>query len=85
MTPNSVTECTDGTNTFDCDYNSWQEGRNGLSGNSSYAIITSRSYHEGVVQAALADGSARTISENIDLQIWRRLGTRQGNEVVGEF
>jgi len=85
MTPNSVVECSDGTDTFDCDYNSWQEGRDGVSGNPSYAIITSRSHHAGVVQAALADGSARTISEQIDASVWRAIGTRGGSEITGEF
>ncbi len=85
MVPNTQVECTDGTSSFDCDYNSWQEGKDGGNGNPSYAIITSRSYHEGIVQAALMDGSARTISENIDLGIWRGLGTRGGGEVLGEY
>jgi hypothetical protein len=31
------------------------------------------------------DGSARFVSENIDRNTWRALGTRSGNEVVGEF
>lgn len=48
----------------------------------TYAIITSRSYHVGVVNAALMDGSVRTFSENIDLNVWRALGTRAGSEVV---
>jgi prepilin-type N-terminal cleavage/methylation domain-containing protein len=50
-----------------------------------YGIITSRSFHEGIVQTMLMDGSVRAISENIDLQLWRALGTRGGNEVTGEF
>jgi hypothetical protein len=33
----------------------------------------------------LADGSVRAISSNINLQVWRALGTRAGNEVPGEF
>lgn len=85
MVPNSVTQCTDGTTTWDCDYNSWQEGRDGINGNPSFAIITSRSYHTGIVQVALMDGSARSISENIDLGVWRAVGTRDGGEVLGEF
>lgn len=86
MPPNTNTTCSDGTNTFqECDYNSWQEGKDGVAGSPSYAIITSRSYHEGIVQIALVDGSSRSISENIDLSIWRGLGTRAGGEVPGEF
>lgn len=85
MTPNSVVPCTDGSQTFDCDYNSWQEGNQGISGNASYAVITSRSHHPGIVQAALVDGSVRSVSENIDLNIWRAVGTRAGGEITGEF
>lgn len=85
MVPNSRVECTDGITSFDCDYNSWQEGRNGGNGSASYAIVTSRSFHTGAVQVVLMDGSARTISENIDVGVWRGLGTRSGGEVLGEF
>ncbi len=86
MLPNTVVNCDDGSgNMLDCDYNSWQEGKNGVVGNPSYAIITSRSHHVGMVQTALIDGSARSISENIDLSVWRSLGTRSGGEVIGEF
>ena len=86
MMPNAKTGCTDGTTVYaECDFNSWQEGKNGRSGSPSYAIITSRSHHTGIVQVALVDGSARSISENIDLSVWRGLGTRGGGEVLGEF
>jgi prepilin-type N-terminal cleavage/methylation domain-containing protein len=86
MLPNTKTSCSDGTTTYpECDFNSWQEGKDGINGSPSYAIITSRSFHVGVVQVALMDGSARTISENIDISIWRGLGTRGNGEVLGEF
>ena len=85
LVPNSNVPCANAGKTYDCDYNSWQEGRNGLSGQPSYAIITSRSFHTGIVQVALVDGSVRTISNSIDLGLWRALGTRDGGEVVGEF
>jgi hypothetical protein len=44
-----------------------------------------RSYHEGGVFGALADGSVRFFSENIDLVIWQGLGSRGGQENLGEF
>lgn len=44
-----------------------------------------RSEHEGGGQFALADGSVRFISENIDLGLYRGLSTRGGGEVLGEF
>ncbi len=84
LTPNTSVGFTSGGKIYD-DYNSWQEGKNGIAGNPTYAIITSRSYHTGAVNIALFDGSSRSISENIDLSVWRSLGTRSGNEIVGEF
>ncbi len=44
-----------------------------------------RSYHKGGVTVLMVDGSVRFVSENINLNIWRSLATRAGNEVVGEF
>ena len=50
-----------------------------------YAIISARSMHTGGAQVQLGDASVRFVSENIDLGIWRALGTRAGGEVLGEF
>jgi len=47
--------------------------------------MTSRSHHVGIVNSLLMDGSVRTISQNLDLNVWRALGSRAGGEVVGEF
>ncbi len=44
-----------------------------------------RSYHVGGVHGTLGDGSVRFFSQNIDLLIWQGLGSRQGNEILGEF
>ncbi len=85
MPPNSVVRCSNAGITYDCDFNSWQEGRNGVNGNPTYAIITSRSFHTGIVQVALVDGSAKSVSNSIDLGVWRSLGTRSGGEVTGEY
>lgn len=43
------------------------------------------SAHVGGVQTVLADGSARFISENIDLVTLKRLATRNDGQVLGEF
>lgn len=86
FTPNTAVLCTNGPNgTQDVDYNSQREDIPEGTPNPTYAAVTSRSWHEGIVHTLLMDGSARAISENIDLQTWRNLGTRQGGEVVGEF
>lgn len=43
------------------------------------------SYHTGGAHFLLADGSGRFVSENIDLNTLKALGTRAKNEVIGEF
>ena len=48
-------------------------------------FAAARSYHEGGVQGAMADGSVRFFSENINLVIWNGAGTRGGSEVLGDF
>ncbi len=68
----------------DADYNSWQEGKNGSAGQPTYAIVTSRSFHPGVVQVAMIDGSVQTISNDVELAVWRSLATRDGGEVGKE-
>ena len=82
LTPNTRVPYVHEGQEYDVDYNSWQEGKNGSEGNPSYASITSRSFHTGIVQAALMDGSVQAFSNDIDLEIWRALGTRFGGEVL---
>lgn len=83
MPPNSEVHFSKGGTLYrESDYNSWQEGKNGTSGKPSFAIITSRSFHSGVVNSTRVDGSVSTISESIDLHIWRALVTRAGGEVI---
>jgi hypothetical protein len=43
------------------------------------------SFHEGGAHVLLGDGVVRFLSENLDIQLFRRLSTRAGNEVVGDF
>ena len=60
--------------------------------------MTARSLHTGGIQALLADGSVRFISENIDFSrtnngcgpanqrgVWQKIHTRAGGEIVGEY
>lgn len=82
MTPNTfVPYTTSDGEEVDADFNSWQEGKNGSSGNPTYAAITSRSFHPGQVMVALVDGSARSVSDDVDLAVWRALATRSGGEI----
>jgi prepilin-type N-terminal cleavage/methylation domain-containing protein len=46
---------------------------------------TANSQHTGGVQILLCDGSARFVSENIDIATWRALGSIGDGEVIGEF
>lgn len=50
-----------------------------------YGIVSARSMHPGGAHVQLADGSVRFVSENIDLGVWRAVGTRAEGEVIGEF
>jgi prepilin-type N-terminal cleavage/methylation domain-containing protein len=82
--PNTFVPYNNGGTTVNVDYVSCRESWDGCAG-PTYAVVTSRSYHVGIVQALLMDGSARAISQNIDSGIWRSLGTRAGGEVIGDF
>ncbi len=44
-----------------------------------------RSRHPGGANFLLCDGSVRFVSETVDLDTWRALGSRNGREVLGEF
>jgi prepilin-type processing-associated H-X9-DG protein len=44
--------------------------------------MTSRSYHTGGVNVALADGSVRFVHSSIAGTVWRALGTIAGGEVI---
>lgn len=83
FTPNAKVPYVSGSVTYDVDYTSDKEGDTptGI----TYAAVTSRSYHTGIVNSLMMDGAVRTISENLDYQLWRKLGTRAGGEVVGEY
>ncbi len=45
-------------------------------------MTTANSQHANLVNMALCDGSTQNVSANIDLVIYRALGTRNGGEVV---
>ena len=67
--------------TYDIDYTSMQEGQSDI--DSTYAAVTSRSFHDArVVNAALLDGSVQTITAAVDQQLWRGLGSISGGEIV---
>jgi prepilin-type N-terminal cleavage/methylation domain-containing protein len=45
-------------------------------------LHTARSYHVGGVIASRCDGSANLVGDDIELAVWRALGTPRGEEVV---
>jgi len=44
-----------------------------------------RSEHVGIVNFALADGSVRSVNENINFDLFQAISTRNGGEIVAEF
>jgi prepilin-type N-terminal cleavage/methylation domain-containing protein len=59
----------------------WTNQREGTSKTiRTYAAITARSYHAGIVNVTMLDGSARSVDQSIDLGVWRASSTRAGGD-----
>ncbi|MFO0919552.1 MAG: DUF1559 domain-containing protein [Planctomycetaceae bacterium] len=76
--PNTKVAYVSGGVTYDVDLTSMRDGESTTA--PTYAAVTARSHHTGIVNALLMDGSVRTVSSNIDLNVWRSVGTRAGGE-----
>ena len=61
------------------DWTNWREGKTG--DQRTYAAVTSRSSHAGLVHVVMLDCSTRAVSSEIDLDIWRAVSTRRGGEL----
>ena len=48
-------------------------------------VVPPRSRHPGGVNATMADGKVFFLSEGIDFNQWKAMGTRANSDVVGEF
>lgn len=83
LVPNTQVNVPGGLRPAEGDYTSCREDKSCTS--PTFAAITARSWHIGIVNAALMDGSTRSISENIDLDLWRNLGQRNDGNPIGEF
>lgn len=82
--PNTLVTYDHQGQTYDIDFNSVQEGKQ--NDQATYAAITSRSYHAGgIVNVGMLDGSTRSISDSIELDLWRSIGTINGGEITNEF
>jgi len=72
------------TGNADIDWTNKQEGKNHFAASPdfspTYAAITARSYFSGSVNVAMMDGSVRSISDTVNLGVWRALSTRAGDE-----
>jgi prepilin-type N-terminal cleavage/methylation domain-containing protein len=80
LTPNTKVPYTVGGIEYDVDFLSANEGN--AAGRLTFAAVTSRSYHPGLVNALLMDGSVRSFSNGINLGTWRALATRNGGEII---
>ena len=83
FTPNTKVPHDDSGTVRDIDWVNIREGNNATE--STYGVFTARSFHAGIVQGLLVDGSVRSFSDNVDRGLWRAAGTRAGGEVLGEF
>lgn len=47
-----------------------------------WGVTTARSWHRGGVNVLMGDGSTRFVSEHVQRNVWRALGSRNGGELV---
>ena len=78
--PNTAVYCAVSSDEQDVDWTNQQEGKSSTV--ATYAAVTARSFHPDVVNVALMDGSVKSIGDNIELDVWRALSTREGGEVA---
>lgn len=82
--PNTVVSYFDSADgvEYDVDWTNQQEGKSLTA--STFAAVTSRSYHPGGVNTGRADGSVKFFNQDISIEVWTALATRNGGEVVNE-
>lgn len=51
----------------------------------AFGLLSSSGLHEGGVNMLLGDGSARFVSNGVDMKVWMAIGTINGNETLTEF
>lgn len=64
---------------FDIDWNNQQEGKSPTT--PTYAAVTARSHHVGIVNVMMLDGSGRSVASGVDLTVWQAASTRSGKEI----
>ena len=80
LPPNTKVPFTSGGVEYDIDQLSGNEGSATLI---TFDAVTSRSYHTGLVNCLLMDGSVRSVTNSIDPFAWRAAATRAGGETLG--
>jgi prepilin-type N-terminal cleavage/methylation domain-containing protein len=83
FTPNTEILCSASGQMYDVDWTNQQEGKSTTV--KTWAAVTSRSHHPGIVNASRLDGSVDTIHDGIALQVWQALTTRNGGEAISQF
>lgn len=78
FTPNTRVMCVSNGANYDVDFLGVTEASSTTA--PTYAALTSRSYHAGLVNVALMDGSVRAVTNNVDRAIWQAASTRSGGE-----
>ncbi len=78
--PGTSVPHTVGGATYDVDVSSIREGI--APAGPTRAAVTSRSHHGDLVNASFMDGAVRSIGTDIELSVWRGLGSRAGGEMV---
>jgi prepilin-type N-terminal cleavage/methylation domain-containing protein len=77
--PNTEVDCSG----FDVDFNNWQEGKPGDA--FTYGAVTARSHHPGIVNVVMMDNSVHSISNEIELQTWQAMSTKNGGDAQNDF
>ncbi|MGD9647206.1 MAG: DUF1559 domain-containing protein [Pirellulales bacterium] len=80
MPPNYLVSYTKDGVTYDVDMTSMRDGESVTA--PTYAAVTSRSYHSGLVNVLMLDSSVRPVTDQVDLRVWRAAGTRAGGEAL---
>jgi prepilin-type processing-associated H-X9-DG protein len=83
FTPNTLVPYTSKGRIYDIDYTSCREDKS--CGTFVRAAVTARSFHADLVNVLFMDGHVRPISRSINLDTYRALGTRFGDDLTGDF
>ena len=88
FTPNTKVICPNGSDRYDVDWTNQREQNMedviASPAAVTYAAITARSHHPGVVNGLMMDASVRSFVDDINLSTWRALSTRNGQEIIAE-